>query len=324
MPERGASNLLNILAAGWPARAAGVGPDDIRPLPGTSEARRWVVGASPGRRLVLTEAGLGAVVAPLAALGAAARGGLRVPRPIPTARGGPLFGPSGCAMPGRDEPAVYFLTAYVAGQPRKDWGQTDPAWLFGLGITVARLHRSLRSLPPDLADWPEEAPPIGLPVPVGHPPRGVPSDQVLHGDLTPGNVLDLRPRRAPVGIRETDPGETADRLGLIDFDRVSRGPVEWDLARALVSLPPWARPLRKGEMRWQASLALLRGYEVGGGEADPDRLAQGFRLAAGEGATWARTARLSGAAQDRAAAWAERVAMVVRAEAGEGPLPAGG
>lgn len=331
MPEPGHVPPLAVLQRAWPHCVKGLGSENLQPLEGTSESRRWVWGN--GRtRLVLTEGRQGDMAGSWAAMGAAGRAGLRVPRIVPSPSGSALYVASrpvefsGPGQVGERSAATgeggastsqnglaYGLTTWVTGQPVRDWGQTDPSWLFGLGIALAKLHRALRSLPPDVAVHPVAAQGLGIPTPKDRALRGSPSDQVLHGDVTPGNVLDLR--RGPAPADATDE-EVSQRIGFIDFGRVSRGPVEWDLARALVSLPPWSRAPRPRESHWQAALALLRGYEVGGGEVRPERLAQGLHVAAAEGTAWAEEARLTGEARMRALAWAKRVATIVAADDG--------
>lgn|GEM_PF-7077014 len=251
------------------------------PLTGGSEATAYAV-RGPGGRFVLRHCGLPdrdpmPVVASLAAAGCAARHGVGAPRPCPTREGEAFALVAGGRCAG-----LWTLSTWVPGRPRRRWHALAPAQAAALGGALARLHAALRDLPPDMVR------------PLTGPParHGRPHDQVLHGDPSPGNVL--------FGGRDA----TVD-VGFVDFDRVDRGPVERDLARALVGMPPWATP---GTTR--LARTVLLGYRATGAAVRPARLWEAIDVALEEGARWLDTARLSDAGRRAGARWLDRARRV--------------
>jgi Ser/Thr protein kinase RdoA (MazF antagonist) len=262
------------------------GEASAKPLAGGSEAFPLRVDAPGGRFVLRRYAGPQAAeraAAALAAAGCAWRAGLG-PRPVPTDAGAAWHAEEG-------QGCVWTLSRYLAGRPRRRWSGLLPEEALALGEALARLHAALRELPPDLA-----GPAVGGGGEVRR--RGRSDDQVLHGDPSPGNVLWRAVRQGPAPV-----------AGFVDFDRVDRGPVERDLARALVGLPPWA-----GSGGPALAAALLAGYRAGGGRVGARRLREGLAVALAEGEAWLGAARLTPAARRKAERWLARARAVRMAE----------
>lgn len=266
--------------AAWARRLGGKAT--AKALAGGTEAFPLRVDAPGGRFVLRRYTGPGAAeraAAALAAAGCAWRVGLG-PRPVPTDAGAAWHAEEGQGY-------VWTLSRYLAGRPRRRWSGLLPEEALALGEALARLHAALRELPPDLA-----GPAVGGGGEVRR--RGRSDDQVLHGDPSPGNVL-----------WRTVGGGPARVAGFVDFDRVDRGPVERDLARALVGLPPWA-----GGGGPTLAAALLAGYRAGGGRVGGRRLRQGLETALAEGEAWLAQARLTPAARRSAQRWLARARAV--------------
>lgn len=273
MPER---DVTAVLAEHWSGRLGAEASWRLLALPGGTEGAPLRLDAGGHRYVVRRrpDTGAGRLTAALAASGAAWRSGVGAPRPLPTDAGEAFATTAG---------GLWTLVTWVPGRARRRWTQLAGADATMLGQGLARLHAALRTLPPDVAG-PGSVPP---------PLHGRPADQVLHGDPSQGNVL-----------WSGAPG--ARRIAFIDFDRVDRGPVERDLARALVGLAPWAAP---GQPHLAG--ALLAGYARTTGRAvHAGRLLDALAVVLEEGEQWLGEAQLGAQARRRGERWLERARTV--------------
>jgi Ser/Thr protein kinase RdoA (MazF antagonist) len=278
-PAATGEDAARAALAAW-QRRLGDGSPRLSPLAGGSEGVPWRVDAAAGRFVLRrydgnAEQAAERATAALAAAGAAFRARGLGPRPVPADDGGAFVVAAD---------AVWTLETWLAGRPRRRWERLSPAQAAALGAALGQLHAALRALPPDLAGASATASVI--------PRRGQPDDQVLHGDPSQGNVLWRTRAGAPA-------------IAFVDFDRVSRGAVELDVARALLGFAPWAAAGPPA-----AASALVAGYRAVGGAVRPQRLWRALDVALAEGETWLSQAHLEGAARRRAERWLTRARSV--------------